>query len=48
LKKIVPGQKLTYYFGSGWSKGNVKDPEAWAETVRELRESVEHPLIVEY
>lgn len=48
VKRIVPGQKVTYYMGAGWSKGNVKDAAAWDEAVRRLRESVSRPLLLDY
>lgn len=32
-KTIVPGETLTYWFGSCWSKGEIKTAEEWIELV---------------
>ena len=33
LKKVASGEPLRYSFGSCWSKGDIKDANAWFETV---------------
>lgn len=35
-KTLKPGETLTYWFGSCWSKADVKTAEAWFKTVRDL------------
>lgn len=32
-KKLLPGETLTYWFGSCWGKGDIQTPEAWFEMV---------------
>lgn len=34
VKTVKSGETLTYWFGSCWSKGDVKTPEAWFDLVR--------------
>lgn len=34
VKKIRSGEKLTYWFGSCWSKGDIQTPDAWFRLVR--------------
>lgn len=42
-----PGQQqFTYYWGSGWSKGGVKDFDAWNLYVAEFEKDITNPLIV--
>lgn len=36
VKTITPGETITYWFGSCWSKGDIKDAEGWFETVKSL------------
>lgn len=36
VKNIVKGEKLTYYFGSCWSKGEIKTAAEWVDLVMEL------------
>ena len=48
IATVKPGEKLTYYFGAGWSKGNVKDAEAWRVMISQFISSVQRPLVVEY
>lgn len=43
----VPGQKsFTYYWGSGWSKGGVRNFDAWNEYLSRFRKDLEKPLVV--
>ncbi len=37
LKSIIPGETVTYYFGSCWSKGNIPTSEKWFETVKAFK-----------
>lgn len=37
LKNIRPGETVTYYFGSCWSKGNIPSAEKWFETVKSFK-----------
>ena len=37
VKSVKSGETLTYYFGSCWSKGDVKTSAAWFETVNGLK-----------
>ena len=37
LKKIKSGEPLTYWFGSCWSKGELKSSDAWFETVKNFQ-----------
>ncbi|MCM1451992.1 MAG: DUF4861 domain-containing protein [Clostridium sp.] len=40
----VPGEPFTYYWGSAWSKGSVKDAEAWNEIITAQSERLRTPL----
>jgi hypothetical protein len=48
VKTVKPGEELTYYFGAGWSKGNIKDAAAWSAEINKFIGSVQRPLVVEY
>lgn len=37
-KTVKSGEPVVYYFGSGWSRGNMPDSEQWFETVKEMAE----------
>lgn len=37
-KKITSGDTFTYYFGSCWSKGDLKTSEDWFSVVKDLKE----------
>lgn len=41
-----PGDKYTYYFGAGWSKGGFQSPEEWFEYVQSYTNKVKHPLLI--
>jgi len=36
-RTIGPGEVFTYYFGSCWSKGDLKTPNAWFDEVKKLQ-----------
>lgn len=36
-KTLKSGEPLTYYYGSCWSKAEVKTPEAWFDIVKKLK-----------
>ena len=38
ISAVHSGEPLTYWFGSCWSKGAVKDPLKWQETVEAMRQ----------
>ena len=37
MRKIVPGETVTYYAGNCWSKGDIKSAEAWFKMVKGLQ-----------
>lgn len=37
IKTIKSGETLTYYFGSCWSKGDIKTAEDWFKTVKKIK-----------
>lgn len=37
VKTVKPGETLTYYYGSCWSKADVKTPEAWFNLVEAVK-----------
>ena len=41
-----PGVNYVYYWGSGWSKGGVKDMNAWTEYLKGFHDALQHPLEV--
>lgn len=42
-----PGQQsFTYYWGSGWSKGGVKDFNAWNKNLSDFKKDIEKPLVI--
>lgn len=42
----VTNKPQTYYFGSGWSKGGIKDGEEWNNYLRKFSRCVSSPLVV--
>ena len=42
-----PGTAYTYYWGSGWSKSNMRDMNAWKNYLQEYAEKIKHPVLVE-
>ena len=43
---ITPGKRADVWTGSGWSKGGVESPEAWAKTVKDFAYAQANPLKV--
>lgn len=43
----TPGKRVDVWTGSGWSKGGVRSPEAWAEIVKDFAYAQANPLKVE-
>ena len=43
---VTPGKRADVWTGSGWSKGGIESPEAWAEAVRDFAYAQAHPLRV--
>ena len=42
-----PGQQqFTYYWGSGWSKGGVRNFDAWNRYIAEFAKDIKYPLII--
>lgn len=42
-----PGQReYTYYWGSGWSKGGVKDFDTWNKYIETFENNINKPLII--
>lgn len=40
------GQKYTYFFGSGWSKGDIKDLDNWEHYLKNFSTRVHAPLTI--
>ena len=40
------GQKYTYFFGSGWSKGDIKDLDNWENYLKDFSTRVYSPLTI--
>lgn len=47
LKNYKSGQKFTYYFGSAWSKNDVRTQREWQVRIEEFLEALAQPLEVE-
>lgn len=43
---VEDGQPFTYYWGSGWSKGGVKDMDQWTDILRHKKACIAAPLQV--
>ena len=43
---IIPGKRADVWIGSGWSKGGIESPEAWAGIVRDFAYAQANPLKV--
>ncbi|MCD7710924.1 MAG: DUF4861 domain-containing protein [Porphyromonadaceae bacterium] len=41
-----PGSSLTYYWGSGWSKGGIDNPEMWSAYIKNAAAAKRNPLQV--
>ena len=46
VKSVTPGQSVTYYHGSGWSKGGVPDAQVWEGIVKAEVAALNAPLQV--
>lgn len=46
IANVRPGEKFTYYWGSGWSKGGVKDATDWNRKMSEISRHKKNPLKV--
>lgn len=46
VKAVKPGERLTYYAGTGWSQGGVDDMADWVETIGETDAAITAPLQV--
>lgn len=43
---VTPGKRADVWIGSGWSKGGIESPEAWAGMVKDFAYAQAHPLKV--
>lgn len=46
VKSVKPGEKLTYYAGTGWSQGGVDDMTEWVEKVAQTDAAATAPLLL--
>ena len=46
LKNYQPGQHYTYYFGSAWSKNDVRTQKQWQTCIEEFLDALSAPLSV--
>jgi hypothetical protein len=46
LKNYKSGQKFTYYFGSAWSKNDVRTQREWQVRIEEFLEALAQPMNV--
>lgn len=46
ISDYKPDTQYTYYFGSAWSKGAIKDAASWDKYVAEYAQKVRNPLTV--
>lgn len=42
----IPGQKYSYFFGSGWSKGGVRDLDSWEAYLKDFLIKSKTPLTI--
>lgn len=47
VKKLTAGQKYTYYFGSAWSKHDVRTQNEWQVRINDFMDALATPLKVE-
>lgn len=45
-KTFKPGDRYTYYWGSGWSKGDMPDWQAWKQYLADFNNRIHNPLTV--
>ena len=43
---VQPGQRVTYYWGSAWSKYDCTNFLQWLMRIAELQENLRNPLVV--
>lgn len=48
VKAVQPGEVLTYYAGSGWSKGGIANLAEWQDAVNEQLAAATQPLQVRF
>lgn len=46
ISTYTPDSMFTYYWGSGWSKGDVKDLNAWVSILEDFAGRIGSPLEV--
>jgi hypothetical protein len=46
MSEYSPKSAYTYYWGSAWSKGKIKTPEAWDEYMLQFTQNKRTPLTV--
>lgn len=46
VKSVKPGERLTYYAGSGWSRGGMDDMADWVEQIAQAEAAATAPLQV--
>lgn len=46
VKSVKPGERLTYYAGSGWSRGGVDGMDDWTEQLVRTEAAATAPLLV--
>lgn len=45
---LAPGEKLTYYWGSAWSKYDIRNQQAWRQHIADRLREQQWPLEVNY
>ncbi len=45
-RNVQPGEKLTYYWGSAWSKYDVRSQQAWQQIIVDRQAALKAPLMV--
>lgn len=46
VSSYKPGTSFTYYWGSGWSKGNITSATQWNEYLKSYKQKLDHPIVV--
>lgn len=46
ISTYKPGETFVYYFGSGWSKGGIKDLDQWEAYLKDFLYKKSNPLII--
>lgn len=47
-RSLAPGEKLTYYWGSAWSKYDIRNQQAWRQHIIDRQNALQCPLEVTY